>query len=84
MLDFHKGSFKIAQKSGCPIVPMVINHSRDIFENHIPFIKPTHVVIEYCKPIVISELSKEDQRNIDGYVKKIIEDTYLKNEKLPL
>ena len=84
MLDFHKGSFKIAQKSGCPIVPMVINHSRDIFENHPPFIKATHVVIEYCKPIVISELSKEDQRNIDGYVKKIIEDTYLKNEKLPL
>ena len=63
---------------------MVINHSRDIFENHPPFIKATHVVIEYCKPSVISELSKEDQRNIDGYVKKIIEDTYLKNEKLPL
>jgi 1-acyl-sn-glycerol-3-phosphate acyltransferase len=78
--DFHKGSFKIAQKTGCPIIPVVINHSRDIFENHIPFIKSTHVTIEYGKPIVMSELSKEDQKNIDGYVKNIMEEIYLKNE----
>lgn len=80
--DFHKGSFKIAQKSGCPIIPVVINHSRSILEDHMPCIKATHVVIEYCKPIVMSELSKEDQKNIDGYVKKIMEETYLKNENL--
>ncbi len=80
--EFHKGSFKIAQKSGCPIVPVVVNHTEDIFEKHMPFIKSTKVVIEYCKPIVISELSKEDQKNIDQYVKNIIEETYLKNEVL--
>ena len=34
--EFHKGSFKIAQKSGCPIVPVVVNHTRDCFENHMP------------------------------------------------
>ncbi|MBQ6408731.1 MAG: 1-acyl-sn-glycerol-3-phosphate acyltransferase [Butyrivibrio sp.] len=78
--EFHKGSFKIAQKSGCPIVPVVINHSDEIFEKHIPFIRRTKVTIEYCKPIVLSELSKEDQKNIDSYVKNIIETTYLKNE----
>ena len=78
--EFHKGSFKIAQKSGCPIIPVVINHSDEIFEKHLPFIRGTHVTIEYCKPIVLSELSKEDQKNIDSYVKNIIETTYLKNE----
>ena len=77
--EFHKGSFKIAQKAGCPIVPVVINHSDEIFEKHLPFIRGTHVTIEYCKPIVLSELSKEDQKNIDTYVKNIIEETYLKN-----
>ena len=82
LLDFHKGSFKIAQKSGCPIVPVVINHSRDILENHMPFIHSTHVVIEYCKPIIMSELSREDQKNIDLYVKKVIEETYVRNEQL--
>ena len=82
--EFHKGSFKIAQKSGCPIVPVVINHSRDILENHSPFIKSAHVVIEYCKPINIKELDKEAQKNIDQYVRNVMEETYLKNEKLAL
>ncbi len=80
--EFHKGSFKIAQKSGCPIVPVVVNHSDEIFEQHFPFIKSTKVTIEYCKPIDISTLSKEDQRNIDNYVKEIIEKTYIKNSAL--
>lgn len=82
--EFHKGSFKIAQKSGCPIVPVVVNHSRDILENHFPFIKSAHVTIEYCKPIIIKDLEKEDQKNIDQYVKKIMEETYIKNEQLQL
>ncbi len=80
--EFHKGSFKIAQKSGCPIVPVVVNHSDEIFEQHLPFIKSTKVTIEYCKPIYISTLSKEDQRNIDNYVKEIVEKTYIKNSAL--
>ena len=82
LCEFHKGSFKIAQKSGCPIIPVVVNHTEEILEKHMPFIRSTKVVIEYCKPIVISELSKEDQKNIDQYVKNIIEETYLKNEEL--
>ena len=78
--EFHKGSFKIAQKAGCPIVPVVVNHTDEILEKHFPLIKSTRVTIEYCKPIIISELSKEDQKNIDSYVKNIIEQTYLKNQ----
>ena len=82
--ESHKGSFKIAQKSGCPIVPVVVNHTRDCFENHMPWIKKTTVVIEYCEPIRIKELDKEDQKNIDQYVKNIIEQTYIKNENLEI
>ena len=82
--EFHKGSFKIAQKSGCPIVPVVVNHTRDCFENHMPWIKKTTVVIEYCEPIRVKELEKEDQKNIDQYVKNIIEQTYIKNENLEI
>lgn len=79
--EFKKGSFKIAQKTDCPIVPVVINHSDEIFEKHMPFIKRTHVTIEYCKPVIISELDKEDQKNIDKYVQNIVEETYIKNER---
>jgi 1-acyl-sn-glycerol-3-phosphate acyltransferase len=77
--EFHKGSFKIAQKTGCPIVPVVLTHTDNVLEKHFPFIKSAKVTIEYCKPIVMSELSKEDQKNIDLYVKDVIEKTYVKN-----
>ena len=51
MLPFKEGSFKIAEKSGCPIIPMAITNSADIFEDHMPRVKKTHVILEYGKPI---------------------------------
>ena len=39
MLPFKEGSFKIATKTGCPIVPVSINNSAEIFENHVPRLK---------------------------------------------
>ena len=33
MLPFHQGSFKIAEKSGCAIVPMSLNNTAEIFES---------------------------------------------------
>lgn len=82
MLPFHDGSFKIAQKSGCPVVPVAMNNTSDIFENHMPKLKPCHVIIEYCEPIVISELSKEEQRHIGSHVQNIILETLKKNQEL--
>lgn len=81
-LPFHEGSFKLAQKSGCPIVPICLNNSSDIWEDHFPKIKKTHVIIEYCKPIYINELDKEDKKFVGAYVQKIISNTYFKNKEL--
>ena len=50
LLPFNEGSFKIASKSGCPIVPMTIVNSASILENQFPFIKKSHVIIEYGTP----------------------------------
>lgn len=82
MLPFHDGSFKIAQKSGCPIVPIALSNTAAMFEDQFPKVKPRHVVIEYCKPIVLSELSKEDQRHIGAYTQNIILETLKKNQSL--
>ncbi|WP_029323928.1 lysophospholipid acyltransferase family protein [Butyrivibrio sp. AE3004] len=82
MLPFHKGSFKIAQKTGCPIVPMTINNSNAIFEDHLPFIRRSKVVLEYGKPIYMNELSPEDKKNIETYCHNIIQETYQKNKAL--
>ncbi|MCL2052546.1 MAG: 1-acyl-sn-glycerol-3-phosphate acyltransferase [Lachnospiraceae bacterium] len=81
-LPFHEGSFKVAEKSGCPIIPMTINNSAAIFEDHLPFVKKAHVIIEYGKPIYINELLPEQKKHIGNYVQKIIEETYFRNKGL--
>lgn len=77
-MEFHEGSFKIAAKTGCPIIPMTIYNSGDIFEDHLPWIKKTHVILEYGKPIYIKDLSKEDQKKIGIYTQNVIKETYFK------
>ena len=81
-LPFHGGSFKLAEKSGCPIVPIALNNVADIFEDHVPKIKKTRVVIEYGKPIYPSQLDKETKKNLAGYVSDQIKDMYFKNQSL--
>ncbi|MBO5056666.1 MAG: 1-acyl-sn-glycerol-3-phosphate acyltransferase [Lachnospiraceae bacterium] len=77
-MEFHEGSFKIAAKTGCPIIPMTIYNSADIFEDHLPKIKKTHVILEYGKPIYMKDLSKEDQKKIGVYTQNIIKENYFK------
>ncbi len=81
-LEFHDGSIKIAEKSGCPIVPISINNAGAIFEDHIPWIKKAHVVIEYGKPIYTKDLSKEEKRRLSATVQNVIKENYIKNEEL--
>ena len=82
MLPFKEGSFKIATKTGCPIVPVSINNSAEIFENHIPKMKKTHVVVEYGMPIYPNSLPKEELKFIGAKCQKIIEDTIKRNASL--
>ncbi len=81
-LPFHGGSFKLAEKSGCPIVPIAINNAGDIFEDHLPKIKKTHVVMEYGKPIYTAQIDKELKKNLAGYVSDQIQSMYMKNQSL--
>ncbi len=82
MLPFKEGSLKMAEKTGCPIIPVTINNTDNIFENHLPWIRKAHVVIEYGKPIYQEELSKEERKFLGSYVQGIIKETYNKNTSL--
>lgn len=79
ILPFKEGSFKIALKTGCPIVPVSINNSADIFENHFPKLRKTHVILEYGTPIYPKDLTREEQKVIGATCQKIIEETIRKN-----
>lgn len=82
LMEFKGGSFKIAEKSGCPIVPVTIVNMSDIFEDHMPRIKKTRVVIEFGTPIDMNTLDREDKKHIGAYVQNVIAETYKKNKEL--
>lgn len=74
LLPFKEGSFKIAQKTGCRIIPMAITGTADIFENHFPWIHKGSVTVTYGKPIDLSELDKAIQKKPGSYCQQIVSD----------
>ena len=82
LLPFHAGSFKIADKGDVPIVPICIVNSSALWEDQFPKMKKATVVIEYCEPIYMKDLPKEDKKNIANYVSDIILKRYMENKKL--
>ena len=80
MLPFKEGSLKIAQKTGCPIIPVSINNADNIFESHVPWVKKGNIIIEYGEPVYPKQLDKEDQKFLSKYVQEIIRETLKKNE----
>lgn len=82
LLPFKEGSFKMSEKTGAPIILMAMNNTAEIFENHFPKIRPTHVILEYSEPIYPKELSKEDRKFLGAYCEKKLTDMITKNQKL--
>ena len=83
-MEFHEGSFKIAAKTGCAIVPMTIYNSAEIFEDHLPRIRKTEVILQYGKPFYIKDLPKEEQKKVGAYTRNLIMESYekIKEEKM--
>jgi len=81
-LEFHAGSFKLAEKSGVPIVPVAISGSRQIWEGHFPAIKSTRVIVEFLRPVVIKDLPEEGRKSLGEYLRNEIYRVYLMNNML--
>lgn len=74
LLEFKEGSFKIAEKTGCPVIPIAISHTADVILNHMPKVTPCHVTIEYGEPIYPKELPKEQKRALGAMTKGRIQE----------
>ena len=72
MLEFKEGSLKIAEKSGHPVVPVAITGTAEVFEAHMPFIRPSHVIIEYGDPIYIKQLEPSQRKFVGEYTREVI------------
>lgn len=82
MLPFKEGSFKMAEKTGCAIIPMAISNSAEILENHFPKVKSAHVIVEYGKPIYPKDLDNDTRRKIGAHCQGVIEEMLVKNADL--
>ena len=80
LLPFHEGSFKVATKTGCPIVPVSITHTSEVFEDHFPWIHSADVTLEFGTPLYPSQMSREELKGIGSKVREIIAQTITENE----
>lgn len=74
LLPFKEGSLKIAEKSGCPIIPVAMTGTAEVFEKQFPRMKSSNVTIEFGTPIIIRDLEPEQKKHAGAYTQSIIKD----------
>ena len=79
MNEFKEGSMKIAVKSGCPIVPIAISNTANVFENHFPKVAPAPVVIEILDPVFPDRFDRTEQKHLGKLCKERIEEARDRN-----
>ena len=83
MLPFHDGTFKIAERTGCTIIPITVTNTEALYEKNKKWhIHSAHVIIEYGKPIETADMTKEERKKLSAMTREIILDTYMKNLEL--
>ena len=79
---FHNGSFKAAQRTACPVVPVAISNSDRILEKQFPKLKAGRIIVRFGKPVLYAELSEENKKNIGDHFADVIADMLKENEAL--
>ena len=79
LLEFHEGSFKIATKTKCPIVPIAVTGTRECFERQFPKVLPGHVTLEFGAPIETAQMSREELKGIGAKCRQIVLEMVEKN-----
>ncbi|MCR4675291.1 MAG: 1-acyl-sn-glycerol-3-phosphate acyltransferase [Lachnospiraceae bacterium] len=78
--EFKAGALKISQKTKCPIIPVAITGTDDVFENHFPWIKKRPVQITFCEAIYPDALEPEDKKHLSDYTHRKLEE-YLREQR---
>jgi len=81
LLEFRAGSFKLAEKSKRPVVPVAICNTDSIFERQLPWIKRGHVIIEYCEPIYMDQMDRGEKKKIGETVRELLQKKVDANKK---
>ena len=78
LMEFHEGSFRVATRSGCPIVPVVMHNTREVLEAHMPRIRRVPVTVEFLPPIDPGSLSRDEQKHLGVTIRELMQETLKK------
>lgn len=72
MGEFKAGAFRIAIKTGAPVVPVAISGARALYESHNYIVHPGSVRVTILPAIQTAGMSKEEQRQLPEAVRQNI------------
>ena len=70
--EFKAGAFRIAVKTGAPVVPVAITGARALFESNGSLCHPGSVHIKVLPPIRTEGMSKAEQKQLPDAVRQAI------------
>ena len=70
--EFKQGAFRIAVKTGAPVVPVAITGARGLFENNGNLCHPGTVRIKVLPPIQTAGMSRAEQKQLPDAVRQTI------------
>lgn len=85
MLPFHGGSFKIAGKSGAPIIPVAITNSSRALEDqfpHLPWTRKSTLILTFGPAIETAGLDRQTIRLLPSQVRTRLAGMLLDNGEL--
>ncbi len=74
LLPFHDGSFKAAQRTGCPVIPVAITGADRILEKQFPRIRAGSMHVAFGKPVLYSDLTAEEKKHVGDYFSNVLTD----------
>ena len=76
LLEFKEGSFKIATRTNCKIVPVCYTNTENIFEAHFPWIKKAKATMEFGDPIDITNMDRDEKKTLGVKLRGILQEMY--------
>ncbi len=77
--SFKNGAFKIAQRTGCAVVPVAIRNDRYLLES-AHTLTPVDVYIKFLPKVETASLSEDEQKELGSVVENLVRKEW---EKLP-